>query len=47
MLIGLTEQGSDTTLAARTLERGSGIRRPNGIETATRTAARPAPVLAR
>jgi hypothetical protein len=47
MLIRLTEQGSDTTPAARTLERGSGTRRPNGTETATRAAARPAPVLAR
>jgi hypothetical protein len=47
MLIGLTEQGSDKTLAACTLERGSGTRRPNGTDPATRPAARPAPVLAR
>jgi hypothetical protein len=47
MLIGLTEQGSDTTLTACTLDRGSGTRRPTGTETATRPAARPAPVLAR
>jgi hypothetical protein len=45
MLIRLTEQGSDTTLAARTLEPGSGTRRPNGTETATRPAARSAPVV--
>ena len=46
MLIGLTEQGSDTTLAACTLERGSGTRRPNGTETATLPASHPAPVFA-
>jgi hypothetical protein len=39
MLISSTEQGSDTMLAACTLERGSGTRRPNGTETATRPAA--------
>jgi hypothetical protein len=44
MLIRSTEQGSDTTLTARTLEPGSGTRRPSGTETGMRPAARPAPV---